>query len=357
MSNRSNAAEESCSIKLPKSFLGQWPHNEIVNHTSNSKVDMKKHILLIFVLLGGLNLYAQIDTSVYYPLNDGDYWEYAGYFLNEVHREYIKVLGDTIMPNNKEYKVLECVLDWVGQPRSTTYKFQRVEDKYKVYQYKNRLKCPDDETLLYDFSKKDSMFSETCNNEFPLPNAVYYSVTVETGQIYEPVFNQVLEVRYMTDVKVTSDPQTGTSDTVWFVTPGRGHEWVVKGVGLVESLNEFSPLWEITGAIINGTAYGTFTKVEEDRNLQPSDHKLYAQVYPNPFNSSTNIKVKNINDGEVEIKIYDVLGREIKTLYKGRVKGTTLNLQFNAGSLPSGTYILVAANNSSIFSTQFMLLK
>lgn len=46
---------------------------------------------------------------------------------------------------------------------------------------------------------------------------------------------------------------------------------------------------------------------------RPSRYEL-AQAYPNPFNPTTNISYKIARGGHVSLVIYDVLGREIKTL-------------------------------------------
>lgn len=39
-----------------------------------------------------------------------------------------------------------------------------------------------------------------------------------------------------------------------------------------------------------------------------------AQNYPNPFNPSTTIKYQIPNAGNVTLKVYDILGREVTTL-------------------------------------------
>jgi len=48
-------------------------------------------------------------------------------------------------------------------------------------------------------------------------------------------------------------------------------------------------------------------------HLIPSRFALH-QNYPNPFNSSTIIKYDLKNDAQVAIKIYDILGRKVRTL-------------------------------------------
>ncbi|MFC1724169.1 M1 family aminopeptidase [candidate division KSB1 bacterium] len=42
-----------------------------------------------------------------------------------------------------------------------------------------------------------------------------------------------------------------------------------------------------------------------------------TQNYPNPFNNQTNIRISLENEGNVSLKIYDITGREVRTLFNG----------------------------------------
>jgi hypothetical protein len=66
--------------------------------------------------------------------------------------------------------------------------------------------------------------------------------------------------------------------------------------------------------------------------------KLY-QNYPNPFNPVTLIRFHLDNAGYVEMKIYDLLGREIQTLVKGNLEKGEHSVQFNGEYLASGIYL------------------
>ncbi|MBK6772239.1 MAG: T9SS type A sorting domain-containing protein [Ignavibacteria bacterium] len=62
------------------------------------------------------------------------------------------------------------------------------------------------------------------------------------------------------------------------------------------------------------------------------------QNYPNPFNPVTVISYNIAVAGFVELKIYDVLGNEVKTLVKEKQNAGSYSVDFNAGDLPSGVY-------------------
>lgn len=63
------------------------------------------------------------------------------------------------------------------------------------------------------------------------------------------------------------------------------------------------------------------------------------QNYPNPFNPSTTIEYQLSSPGKVCIKIFDILGMEVKTLInENRVSGI-YKIIFNGSNISSGNYI------------------
>lgn len=69
----------------------------------------------------------------------------------------------------------------------------------------------------------------------------------------------------------------------------------------------------------------------------PVNFALY-QNYPNPFNPSTKIKVDLPVNLNVNITIFDVLGREVKVFVNSAFTAGTYEFEFNAGNLASGIY-------------------
>lgn len=83
---------------------------------------------------------------------------------------------------------------------------------------------------------------------------------------------------------------------------------------------------------------GILTEVNEKNRLQiPDEFQLY-QNYPNPFNPLTNIKFDIPLTGKVELKVYDILGREIKSLIDEIKQPGKYEIKFNANGLTSGVY-------------------
>lgn len=80
----------------------------------------------------------------------------------------------------------------------------------------------------------------------------------------------------------------------------------------------------------------TDVKSTEDEKF-PSDFVL-KQNYPNPFNPSTTIEFTIKKESEVNLSIYDVLGRKVITLVKGNLQAGTHEVYFDGQSISSGTY-------------------
>ncbi len=87
--------------------------------------------------------------------------------------------------------------------------------------------------------------------------------------------------------------------------------------------------------------------------------------YPNPFNPSTTIEysIPEFNGGSesalqiVILKIYDVLGREIKTLVNKPQKPGRYSVEFNANNFSGGVYFCKLQFNNRTLVNKMLLLK
>jgi predicted acyl esterase len=71
---------------------------------------------------------------------------------------------------------------------------------------------------------------------------------------------------------------------------------------------------------------------------KPSVDFSLKQNYPNPFNPVTLIEYSIAKAGTVQIRVYDILGKEIKVLVNEYAEAGTHRVEFNASSLSSGIY-------------------
>lgn len=82
-----------------------------------------------------------------------------------------------------------------------------------------------------------------------------------------------------------------------------------------------------------------------------------GQNYPNPFNPSTNIKYSIPADGNVTLKIYDILGEEVSTLVNEFQQAGTFDVVFDGSNLSSGVYYYQLTSGELTSTKKMMLTK
>lgn len=73
---------------------------------------------------------------------------------------------------------------------------------------------------------------------------------------------------------------------------------------------------------------------------------VLKQNYPNPFNPSTNIEFQLPVSGFISLKVFDVLGNQVKTLINEEKKAGFYQMAFDASDLPSGVYLYKLSTES-----------
>ena len=100
----------------------------------------------------------------------------------------------------------------------------------------------------------------------------------------------------------------------------------------------------------------------ESSEILPNTFSL-EQNYPNPFNPSTVINYSipvgdaNLASHPVILKIYDILGNEIKTLVNEVKRTGTYEITWNADNLPSGVYFYRLQAGDFIQTKKMILMK
>lgn len=87
--------------------------------------------------------------------------------------------------------------------------------------------------------------------------------------------------------------------------------------------------------------------------------KFYVdQNYPNPFNPTTTISFGLPAQSNVDLRVYDILGREVATIVNNKtLKAGSYNFNFNASQLASGTYIYRLTSGNNVVTKKMLLLK
>ena len=168
--------------------------------------------------------------------------------------------------------------------------------------------------------------------------------------IYQFIFmlpDTTVEDIFPTDTMTVFDGSTllgfmGTSDSVVA-------KWTIVTKGAEDDLVASSDTAMVT--LVNKTAVG----IEDE--VIPT--KFFVnQNYPNPFNPSTVIKFGLPSDASVDLRIYDILGQEVRVLLNNKsFKAGVHSVQFDASGLASGRYIYRLKAGNKIVTKKMMLLK
>jgi len=100
----------------------------------------------------------------------------------------------------------------------------------------------------------------------------------------------------------------------------------------------------------------TSTGANQNGSLVPNVYSL-SQNYPNPFNPVTKINFALPKQGFVTLKIYDVLGREVRTLVNEVKSAGQFSVDFNASEFSSGVYFYKLETNGFSDIKRMMLIK
>jgi hypothetical protein len=82
-----------------------------------------------------------------------------------------------------------------------------------------------------------------------------------------------------------------------------------------------------------------------------------SQNYPNPFNPSTVINFQVPVSTHVSLKVYDILGKEVKTLVDARKEAGAYSVVLNANDLPGGIYFYRIQAGDFVQAKKLTLLK
>jgi len=150
-------------------------------------------------------------------------------------------------------------------------------------------------------------------------------VTGFTGQAHSHIFKAGNRIRL-----VLTNLDTAPSDSSFLATNPFVLPVLINGYNYV-MLNQYS---YIQLPVIS-------VPLAERDNL-PGSQTPYRfslqQNYPNPFNPTTIISYSLASASQVELKVYDVLGREVKALVEEFKPAGNYSVEFNASGLASGVY-------------------
>ena len=118
-------------------------------------------------------------------------------------------------------------------------------------------------------------------------------------------------------------------------------------------MQEFKKRYNESGG--TGTFILPVTNVEA-YGISEFNYQLF-QNYPNPFNPNTTIRFEIPMQQHINLTVYDILGREVKSLYNDIAMPGVIAIDFNAKDLASGIYLYQLKTNDFTITKKMILLK
>jgi hypothetical protein len=277
------------------------------------------------------------DTGVYvwrdttqFGIIGSNLWELAGYdagshwgtgaydFNGNGRDEYL--LGGSALYNviSLEYKGTGSILDEANYDKTIVF--------------------PGDVALFHEIDYRDSLGakSDTVRRESPFVAKMFVPADLDgDGDMeivlsYQSVADSITYQRFIWDT--TAVPNGYVLDTTW------------KAVN-TNAVN--IRVAEYTG--------GTFV-ARDLRFVTPDDYVL-EQNYPNPFNPTTTIVYALPTSSPVTLRIYNLLGQEVRTLVNTFQTTGRYTVSFDASSLPTGVYFYHLQAGAASQVKKMMLVK
>ncbi len=100
--------------------------------------------------------------------------------------------------------------------------------------------------------------------------------------------------------------------------------------------------------------FGRSRNLSNELTVKPTSYSI-TQNYPNPFNPITTIRYSLPNDGLVQIRVYDLSGKEVVNLVNENKVAGNYEVKFNGANLSSGIYFY-RINAGEFVQTKRMVL-
>jgi hypothetical protein len=212
-------------------------------------------------------------------------------------------------------------------------------------------------------------------------NEIYYKYSIDGG------------VTWDVDTRLTNDPASSTFPSVlisgsnvhiiwqdnrdgnneiyYKFSTNKGLSWGVDTRLTFDPLASIKPFISISNSVLN-----VIWCDDRDGNMEiyykrnptgnvgiqninseiPKEYKL-MQNYPNPFNPSTVISFQLLVAGQVSLKVYDALGREVGTIVNQQLNAGSFNVSWDASQYTTGIYFYRLTAGDYTETKKMLLIK
>lgn len=163
---------------------------------------------------------------------------------------------------------------------------------------------------------------------------IYYSDSLQSGN---PT-NNTDKLMYKYAIQGTPGSFTGLTQISQFYPTwsAKNYKPIVVELGGID----LGAAWvggSAAGYKVYWNRYNLTTRIKNNNTGIPETYKL-EQNYPNPFNPVTKIDFSIPKQGFVNLKIFDMLGREVAVLISNEMNAGNYTFNYNASLLTSGVY-------------------
>jgi len=279
----------------------------------------------------------------YYPLNEGDYWEYIEEEIDPVFNKYSsteyyhKVIGDTLLPDSHVYKVIEkCNIN----ETNTEYIFERIDTLT---------------ASIYRFVDVDSVWpKQRLIDSLNIP--LYYSFSGFSRYSSSPARISLQRITLDTLFnKSVTNLHFIARDLLWDYEYSFAQHIGLTSARAVTPEATCYTTWRLKYAKVEGIEYDLESGVTSFKTKMLPDFILH-QNYPNPFNLNTIILYDLLIPGSVEFILYNVLGQKVKTINENQSYGSH-KIELSARGLSSGLYFYEIKTSSFSMRKKLLVLQ
>lgn len=169
------------------------------------------------------------------------------------------------------------------------------------------------------------------------------------GTLKLPI-GEVQALRFVESYETINITPAGIDTSIYYTVSFNSKEFA----NIHMLLNELQPT--VIPDLISYSLPSGLVSVENQFDEKPASFTLY-QNYPNPFNPNTKIEYFVPQSGKTNLTVYDILGREVKTLVDGFQQKGSYAVKFNAENLTSGIYIYKLTSGQLIDFKKMILIE
>lgn len=304
----------------------------------------------IFMYSKDIGIYSS-NRNIYYTSNGGNNWNLAipsaptDYFI----WGFSIASGDTVFSTRWKTKSSISPVN----ANSTIYRSVNKGCNWSTVSYFEGVKILE----CYFINGATGYFAGSGNFYF---DPIYFWKTTNSGTTLTQL--PVSLSSYISDYRDIYFPNANTGYLLPYRTTNQGNNWsVIMPSGptqrRIKFINSNTGFIVGDGDIIYKTTDGGGTTFAGNNNQTVALKYELSQNYPNPFNPVTKIKFVVPKQGLVEIKVFDILGREVKILMNENLKPGTYETSFDGSQFANGIYFYRMTTENISITKRMVFIK